>query len=161
MNITVRKLYDQLINIPQLKQEIHSTYAESITEEVKKQSPVETGNLQQSWYSERVDEDNTQISNSAEHITYLLGTGLWGPSQRLLYRREPYLWRADHYAAHRCPIVRGINPNKIAIRIDRSGLKCHTETQWDESHKVEWYNFPLNIQTGIESGDKIAVRRLS
>ena len=163
MDIIVRKLYTELVDFDKLRDDIHNEYGKTIRDTVARESPVETGNLQASWYYERVNQDRTEISNDAPHILYLLGTGIWSERAHVI-KRSPYQWRADDYNMHVCPYVRGINPHRIAIKINRSGLRCPRsadEVSLGESHKIDSYDFPYNIQRyGIFAGEQLAIKRL-
>ncbi len=98
-------------------------------------------------------------SGLSPHMKYLLGTGCWGPRHVPVPTYVPYIWRADMGSVHKFPMVRGINPEKIAVRISPIALKTANgrarrgEIPWsDDYYKTEFYNIEDELDLGFDLG---------
>ena len=127
---------------------IHTTFARTILESAKKYTPVETGDLEQSWGAEREDKHTTTIQNPNRKMTFLMGTGLWGPTGQPFCRKvagKPMIfnWRYKGYALQVRECVVGINPRHVHGMVG------------------ETYNFIHDMETSVVEGTENALQELN
>jgi len=136
----------------------------SAVTELRRRMPGRT--LKSSWEYKRNDNTHYEIYSKNKVVKFLYkGTGVWGERKRPFVVKTPYVWFADMNSIHRYPMIRGINPHKIALAINRDALKranamAKRTGRWDiDDYKVASYNFPKIVQDAISSGFKKGMKK--
>lgn len=140
-------------------------YSESVRDQLREDSPKDTGEFAASWVSEQ-DKDSAVVFNTTNKDIWLQGTGMWGRGRCIVLARE-YNWKAARRLG--APFSRGINPHRIATSISEPilmvrNLEASRAKDWSsplwkiDDYKTTYYDFidrtNESIRKGMETGDK-------
>lgn len=138
---------------------IHETFRDEMIGQLSNSGPRMSGMMRESWEYRRDDLHHSTVFNNTPQAGFLQGTGVWNEGVgHPVARKIPYYWKATG-RIHTFPMVRGINPHKIAISVDKDLLKLRNQQlnrgeigPEVDDYKIVAYDFIEEMNNAILKG---------